>query len=103
MVEQPDVGDVLVARQHQVDAGVDEQRQHVARVPHRVPLPAGAGDGDEVVVEHEHVEVGRLRELLADPVVALAAHLALGQVGLGGIDGDHLDHGVAVAPRQDQP
>ena len=67
VVEQPHVGHVLVARQHQVDLELGEQGEHVARVPHRVALPAGAGHGHQVVVEDEDLEVGLAGELVADP------------------------------------
>ena len=42
------------------------------------------------MVEDEHPEVGRIVQLLPDPGIALAPDLALGQVGLGRVDGDDL-------------
>src|SRR5206468_8882162 len=53
-----------------------------------VPLAAGAGDRDEVVVADEDAQVGVLGEPLRDPAVVLAADLALVDVRLGRVDGD---------------
>jgi hypothetical protein len=44
-----------------------------------------------VVVQHEDAQVGRVGELLLDPVVAAAADLPVVEVGLGRVDGDDRD------------
>jgi hypothetical protein len=52
-----------------------------------VALAAGARDRQQVVVQHEDAQLGRLgRELLLDPAVAPAADLAVVEVGLGRVD-----------------
>ena len=98
------MGHVLVAGEHDVDVELGQQGEHVARVPDSVALSTGARHRHQVVVENEHLEVGQLGELLADPRVPLATDLAFRQVGLRGVDGHDL-HGhrraVAVAQPHD--
>ena len=93
---------MLVAGQHQVHVRALEHLERVAGVVHDVALAAGAGDRQQVVVQDEHAQVGRLGELLPDPAVAAAADLPVVQIGLGRVDGDDCDavgaqHRVAVA------
>ena len=60
------MGDVLVAAEDDVDLELGQEGEDVARIPHRVALTARARDGNQVVVQHEHLEVGGLAELLAE-------------------------------------
>ncbi len=80
-----------MAGQDDVHVQLGQEGQDVARVPDGVALSSSAGDGHQVVVEHEDLEVGVHVELLADPAVALPPDLALGQVGLRRVDGHDLD------------
>ena len=68
-----------------------------------VALAPGARHRQQVVVEHEDLELRRLRgELLLDPAVATASDLTVVEVGLGRVDRDDGDavlaeHRVALA------
>jgi hypothetical protein len=67
-----------------------------------VSLPPGAGDRQQVVVQHEDAELGVGRKLLLDPRVAAATDDAVVEVGLRGVDGHERDavlaqHGRARA------
>ena len=48
---------MLVAGEDEVDLGVGEQFQNVSRIVDDVPFPARAGDGDQVVVDDEDLEL----------------------------------------------
>ncbi len=74
----------------------------VAGVDDNVALAAGARHRQQVMVEYEHAQVGRLGELLLDPAVSAAPDLPVVEVGLGGIhrhdrDAVETEHRVAVA------
>jgi hypothetical protein len=56
ILELPGVRHVLVAREHEVDAGALEALDRVARVVDDVALAARARHGQQVVVEHEHAQ-----------------------------------------------
>ncbi len=77
---------------------------HVARVVDDVALPPGARNRQQMVVEDEDTELGRLGELLLDPPVAAATDLAVVEVRLGRVDGDDRDPVLAqdgvAAPEQ---
>src|SRR5438477_6209683 len=61
----------------------------IAGVVDDVALAARAGDRQQVVVQDEDAEIGRLGgELLLDPAVTAAADLTVVEVGLGRVDGD---------------
>ena len=72
-------------------------------VVHDVALAAGAGHGQQMMVEDEDLQIGRLGgELALDPGVAAAPDLAMIEVGLGRVDRDDRDaalaqHRVALA------
>ena len=53
-------GHVLVPGEHEMDAGALQALDRVAGVVDDVPLAAGAGDRQQVVVQHEDAQVGRL-------------------------------------------
>ena len=86
VLEAPHVGHVLVAAQDQVDAVLSEHAQQVTRVGDDVALPAGTGDGDEMVVERDDLELGGLLEPLLDPVIAVAPDAPAVEVRFGGVD-----------------
>ena len=65
VLEPPRVGDVLVAREHELDAGAQQALDHVARVVDDVALASRAGHGQQMVVEDEDPQVGRLGGELA--------------------------------------
>jgi hypothetical protein len=104
LLEPPHVRHVLVAREHDVRTGVDEHLEHVAGVHHRAPLTAGPGDRDQVVVEHEDLQLRGLRELLADPAVVASTDHPLVQIGLArvGADDPHAGDVDRPVPRPDQ-
>ena len=83
-------------------AGALQALDDVARVVDDVALAAGAGDRQQVMVQDEDAQLGRLGgELLLDPPVAPAPDLAVVEVRLRRVDGDHRDaalpqHGVPV-------
>jgi len=87
----PHVGHVSVAGEHDVDAALAKQGEHVACVEHLVALAAGPWNGDEVMVANEHAHVRFLRESVHDPAVVFATDFAFVKVGLGGIDGNQRD------------
>ena len=89
--DRPDVRDVAVAGQDEVDAALAQQREHVAGVEHLVALAAGARDRHQVVVADEDAQVGVAGEALLDPAVVLAPDLALVEVGLRRVDRDERD------------
>src|SRR5207302_168822 len=64
-VEAPEVGDVLVARQDHVDVELGQHGQEVAGVGDDVALPPRPGNGHQVVVDGEDLDVVRPLELLA--------------------------------------
>src|SRR5207302_8817647 len=102
VVEEPYVVHVIVAGEHEVDLQLGEEGEDVARIPDRVALATCPGHRYQMVVQDEDAEVGRIVELLADPRVALAPNLALGQVRLGGVDGDDL-HGHVPEGESEDP
>ena len=59
VLEPPGVGHVLVAREHEVDAGAQQHLEQVAGVVDDVALAAGAGNRQQVVVQDEDAQVGR--------------------------------------------
>ena len=76
-------------REHEVHVGALQALDRVAGVVDDVALAAGARDRQQVVMQDEDAQVGRLGgELLLDPAVAPAADLAVIEVGLGRVDGD---------------
>ena len=77
-----------MAREDEVDARALEALDRVAGVVDDVALAPGARHGQQMVVEDEDAQVGRLRELLLDPAVAAAADLAVVEVGLRRVDRD---------------
>src|SRR5205823_3763561 len=93
--QAPHVGHVLVAAQHDVHPGFDEDLQHVTGVVDDASFPSGAGNGDQVVVDGKDLQLGGGGKLLADPRVPLAADLAVVQVGLARV-GAHDPHTVDV-------
>ena len=103
ILEPPDVRDVLVARENETDAGPLETLDRVARVVDDVALAPGSGNREQMMVQHEDLELrGRGCELLLDPAVAPAPDLAMVEVGLARVDGDDRDrpllqHGVSLA------
>ena len=102
VLEPPRVRHVLVAAEHEVDAGAQQALDRIARVVDDVPLATGPRHRQQVVVEDEDAERGRPRELLLDPRIAAAADLAVVEVGLGRVDGDDghapdVQHRAAVA------
>ncbi len=72
----------------EVDADLLEDLERVSRVVDDVPLTPGTRHGQQVVVEDEDAEIGRLGELLLDPLVAAAADDAVVEVGLRGVHRD---------------
>ena len=91
-----------MAGEHEVDAGALQALERVARVVDDVALAAGARHRQQVVVQDEDAQVGRVGELLLDPAVAAAADLPVVEVGLGRVDRDDRDavraqHRAAVA------
>ena len=103
VLELPRVRHVLVAREHEVHAGALQALDRVARVVDDVALAARAGDRQQMVMQHEDAQLGRLGgELLLDPAVAATADLPVIEVGLRRVDGHHghaalAEHRVAVA------
>src|SRR3954452_8482750 len=79
---------MLVPGEHEVDARALQAFDRIAGVVDDVPLATRPGDGQQVVMEDEDAQVGRLRELLLDPSVAAAADLPVVEVGLRRVDGD---------------
>ena len=85
-------GTCLWPGEHEADTRPLKALDRVAGVVDDVPLAPRAGHGQQVVVEDEDLEVGRLLgELLLDPAVATAADLAVVEVGLARVDGDDRD------------
>ena len=79
---------MLVAGEDQVYLCIGEQLEHIPRVVDDVALPSRAGDGDQVVVDDEDLElVVGPGEGLVDELVVLAPHPPVVEVGLRGIDG----------------
>src|SRR5206468_10519303 len=67
----------------------------VTCVVHDVPFASGARHREQVMVEDEDLEVGRLLyELFLDPAVATAPDLAVVEVRLARVDGDDRDAGL---------
>jgi hypothetical protein len=95
VLEAPDVGDVLVAAQHQVDATFREHAQQVAGVGHDVALPPGPGHRHQVVVYRHDLERDGIGEALLDPAVLLAPDAPAVEVGFGRIDPDQM-HSVEL-------
>ena len=93
-----------MAGEDEVHADVLEHLERIARVVDDVPLPAGSRDRKQVVVEDEDAEVGRLGELLLDPLVAAAADDAVVEIGLRRVDRDDGDavhvHGAPALAEQ---
>ena len=58
---------MLVAAEDEVDARALQALDRVAGVVDDVALAAGAGDRQQVMVQDEDTQVGRVRELLLDP------------------------------------
>ena len=77
-----------MAGEHEIDACALQALDRVAGVVDDVALAPGAGDRQQMVVQHEDLEVGFLAELLLDPAVAPAADLAVVKVRLGRVDRD---------------
>ena len=92
-VQPPEVRDVLVSAQHDVDIEGCERPQQVARVEHDVPLAARSRNRDEMVVDGEDADVVRLVELLRDPRVAVAPDPALVHIRLGRVEPDDREAG----------
>ena len=95
-------GTCLCPAEHEVDTRPLQALERVAGVVDDVPLAARARHRQQVVVDDEDAQVGRVGELLLDPAVAPAADLPVVEIGLGRVDGDERDavraqHGVAVA------
>src|SRR5919106_1839479 len=102
VLQPPGVRHVLVSREHEVDARPLERLEGVAGVIDDVALAAGAGHGQQMMVEREDAEVGVRLELLADPRVAAAADVAVVEIRLGRVDRDDgnpvdVHDGVALA------
>src|SRR6185436_8880012 len=88
--DAPYVGNVAVAGQHEIDLELAQDRHHVSRVPEVVDVTAGAGDGQDVVMDDDDPgSVGPATERRVEPAVMLAPDLAFIDVGLGRVDGDH--------------
>src|SRR6476659_4417598 len=99
ILEPPHVRNVLVTRQDEPHAGALEALDRVARVVDDVPLPAGPGYGQQVVVQDEDLQVRRVRgELLLHPAIAPAPELAVVEIGLARVDRD--DRHGALAPHR---
>ena len=90
-LELPRVGNVLVAGEHQVHPRAQQHLEQVAGVVDDVALAPGAGDRQQVMVEHEDAQVRRLGELLLDLRVAVAPDLAVVEVRLGRVHGHDRD------------
>ena len=102
VLEPPRIRNVLVPGKDEVHTRALQALDRVARVVDDVALAAGAGHGQQVVVEHEDAHARGPGELLLDPAVAAAADLAVVEVGLGRVDRDDGDavlaeHRVALA------
>ena len=104
VLELPRIGNVLVTRQHEMDARPLQALDRIAGVVDDVPLAARARDRQQVVVQDEHLAARRLLELLLDPAVAPAPDLPVVEVGLGRVDRDDGDpvpvHDRAALPDQ---
>src|SRR5215208_7575061 len=73
VLELPRIRHVLVPREDQVRAHLVKELEYVAGVEDDVALAAGAGDGDQVVVNDEDLEpFFSPRERVADEPVVLA-------------------------------
>src|SRR5207248_2372610 len=68
VLQPPDVGDVLVPGQRELDAGPDQHLQQVTGVGHRGALPAGSGHRDDAALDLLEVCGGGL-ELAAESFV----------------------------------
>jgi hypothetical protein len=91
-LEPPGVGDVLVAREHQVDSRALQAFERVAGVVDDVALAAGPRDRQQVMVEDEDAQERLVRaEALLDPRVAAAPDDAVVEVGLRRVHGDDRD------------
>jgi hypothetical protein len=92
-----------VTGQHEADAGSLEALDRIPRVVDDVSLTAGAGNGKQMVVKDEDLEVCRHGgELLLDPHVATSPDLTVVEVRLARVDGDDRDRplpedGVALS------
>lgn len=86
--DRPDVRNVPVARQDEINAALAQQREDIAGVEHLVALAAGAGDGNEVVVTNEDAQVGLGVESVFYPAVVFAADLSLVEIRLRGVHRD---------------
>src|SRR3990170_1778749 len=89
VLEAPDVGHVLVAREHHVDPGRDQLLEQVAGVHHGAAFAPGAWDRKQVVMQDEYLQVRLDLEPLVEPLVALAPDLALVDVGLARIHANY--------------
>ena len=97
-LEPPHVRHVLVAGEHDLHAGVDEHLEQVAGIHHGASLATRAGDRQQVMVQHEHLQLRGLLELTADPVVVHATDLALVQIRLARVDPDDANALDVVRP-----
>ena len=93
---------MLVPGKDHLDTRPLEAFERVAGVVDNVPLTAGSGNREQVMVEDEDPQVGLVRELLLDPAVTPPADLSVVEVGLGRVDCDHrhgadAQDGVALA------
>src|SRR4051812_39152102 len=77
----PDVGDVAVPGEHEVDVELAQDGHEVAGVAQVVDVAAGAGNGEDVVVDHDDLRPGGpVAQLGVDPGVVLAPDFALVEV-----------------------
>ena len=73
-------------REDEIHARPLQALDRVSGVVDHVPLAAGAGHRQQMVMKHEDPQLGRRGKLLLDPAVAAMADLAVIEVGLGRID-----------------
>src|SRR3712207_4745110 len=90
VLELPRVRHMLVPGEDEVHLRVRQQLQPVPSVGDYIPFPPGAGDRDQMVVDHEYLELTlRLGEGLMYKVVVLAPYPPIVEVRLRGVYRDH--------------
>ena len=83
----PRVGHMLMTGEHEMDTRALQALDRITGVVNDVPLAPGARDRQQVVMQHEDAQLGRLgRELLLDPPVAAPPDLPVVEIGLGRVD-----------------
>src|SRR5919107_847970 len=89
--DAPDVGDVPVAREDHIHPQLTQDCHDVASVAQVVDVASRAGDGQDVVVDHEYPwPAVPAAELGVEPTVVLAPDLSLVEIRLRRVERDDL-------------